>query len=61
MNQGRSQKLKQVPQNFMKSFNIDDVTLTSQLRKSYRKINIKKDHKLQSYFPKVITDVKLTS
>ena len=27
--QGRSQILKQVPQNFMKAFNVDDVTLTS--------------------------------
>ena len=28
---GRSKNLKQVPQNFMKAFNVDDVTLTSQL------------------------------
>ena len=28
---GRSQNLKQVPQNFMKAFNVDDVTLTSEL------------------------------
>ena len=28
---GRSQNLKQVPQNFMKGFNVDDVTLTSEL------------------------------
>ena len=27
--QGRSQNLKQVPQNFMKVFNVGDVTLTS--------------------------------
>ena len=26
---GRSQKLKQVPQSFMKVFDVDDVTLTS--------------------------------
>ena len=36
---GRSQNLKQVPQNFMKTFNVDDVTLTSYLMISYRKIN----------------------
>ena len=36
----RSQNLKQDPQNFMKAFNVDDVTLTSQLMTSYRKINI---------------------
>ena len=28
---GCSQNLKQVPQNFMKAFNVDDVTLTSEL------------------------------
>ena len=38
--QGRSQNFKQVPQNFMKIFNVDDVTLTSQIMTSYRKINI---------------------
>ena len=27
--QGRGQNLKQVPQNFIKSFNIDDITQTS--------------------------------
>ena len=27
--QGRSQNLKQVPQNFLKVFNVDDVTLSS--------------------------------
>ena len=29
LNQGPSQNLKQVPQNFMKIFNTDDITLTS--------------------------------
>ena len=29
LNQGLSQNLKQVPQNFMKVFNTDDITLTS--------------------------------
>ena len=48
INQKRSQNLKQVPQNFMKSFNIDEATLTSQLMTQYRKINITQDHKLQS-------------
>ena len=38
--QGRSQNFKQVYPSFMKVFNIDDVTLTSQIKKSYRKINI---------------------
>ena len=38
--QGRSQNLKQVPQNFIKAFNIDDVKLTSQLMTSYKKINM---------------------
>ena len=27
--QGRNQNLKQVPQSFMKAFNVDDVVLTS--------------------------------
>ena len=48
INQKRSQNLKQVPQNFMKNFNIDDATMTSQLMASCRKINITQDHKLQS-------------
>ena len=38
--QGRSQNLNQVPQNFMKALNLDDVTLTSQIMTSYRKIKI---------------------
>ena len=39
--QGRSQNLKQVPQNFMKTFNVGGVTLTSQLMTSYsKKINM---------------------
>ena len=33
-------RVKQVPQNFMKAFNVDDITLTSHLMTSYRKINI---------------------
>ena len=32
--------MKQVPQNFMKAFNVDDVMLTSQLMMLYRKVNI---------------------
>ena len=38
--QGRSQNFNQVPQNFMKVFNVDNVTQISQIRKSCRKINI---------------------
>ena len=38
--QGRSENLKQVPQNLMKAFNADNVIMTSQLMTSYRKINI---------------------
>ena len=37
---GRSQNLKQVPQNFMKAFNVDDIILIYQLLASYKKINI---------------------
>ena len=40
INQGRSQNLKQVLQNFMKTFNVEDVALTSHLMMSYRKINV---------------------
>ena len=40
MYQGRSQNLKHVPQNFIKTFNVDDVTVTYHLMTSYRKINI---------------------
>ena len=36
--QRRSQILKQVPQSFMKAFNVDDVTLNSQIMTSCRKI-----------------------
>ena len=36
---GRSQNLKQVPQNFMKVFNVNDIT-QSRLMTSYRKIYI---------------------
>ena len=32
---GHSQNLKQVPQKYMKTFNVDDVTLPSQLMTSY--------------------------
>ena len=35
-----SQSLKQVPKNFMKTFNVEDVTPTSHRMTSYRKINI---------------------
>ena len=38
--QRHSQNLKQVPQNCMKTFNVDEVTLISQLMTLYRKINI---------------------
>ena len=34
------QNLKQVPQNFMKTFNVEDVTLTSHLMTPYRRITI---------------------
>ena len=52
--QGRSQSLKEVPQNFTKVFNIDDVTANDIIqRNQYRK-----EKKLSSI---VITDVKLTS
>ena len=40
INQGRSQNLKQVLQNFMKTFNVEDVALTSHLMTSYRKSNV---------------------
>ena len=32
--------MKQVPQNFMKAFNVDDIIVTPQLLTSYKKINI---------------------
>ena len=38
--EGRSQNLKQVPQNFIKTFCVDNVTLTSQLMTLCRRINI---------------------
>ena len=38
--QGCSENLKQVPQNFMKTFNVEYVTLTAHLMTSYKKINI---------------------
>ena len=38
--QGRIQNLKEVPQNFMKVLNVDDVTLSSQIMASQRKVNI---------------------
>ena len=40
MYQGPSQNLEVVPQNFMKTFNVEDVTLTSHLMTPYREINI---------------------
>ena len=40
VDQGRSQNLKQGPQDFIKTFCVDDVTVTSQLMTPYRKINI---------------------
>ena len=47
----RSQNLKQAPQNFMKVFDIDDVTLKSLIMTSYRKINIASEKILcYSYF-----------
>ena len=39
--QRHGKNFKEVPPNFMKDFNVDDVTLTSQLKASHRKINIK--------------------
>ena len=46
----------------MKAFNVDDVTLTSQLMASYRKINIACE-KIINYkvIPQVITVAKLAS
>ena len=41
--QGRSQNLKQVSQKFIKAFNVDGVTLISQLMTSYRKSNIESE------------------
>ena len=38
--QGRSQNQKQVPQNFMKFFDVDHFSLTSQLMTSNRKSNV---------------------
>ena len=40
VDQGRSQNLKQGPQDFIKTFCVDDVMVTSQLMTPYRKINI---------------------
>ena len=62
MQQGHRQNLKQVPQNFMKAFNVDDVTLTSQITTSYRKINIASE-KIVNYrvLPQVIIVVELVS
>ena len=49
--QGRSQNLKQVPQNFMKVFDVDEVTQTLQVMTSYREINIATENILSySYF-----------
>ena len=52
--QGRSQNLKEVPQNFTEVFSVDDV----QVMTSYGKTNIAKKKKLSSI---VISDVKLAS
>ena len=38
--EGRCHSLKKVTQNFMKAFDIDDVTLTLQLMTSYKKIDL---------------------
>ena len=38
--QGRSQNQKQVPQNFMKFFDVDHFSLTSRLMTSNRKSNV---------------------
>ena len=40
MKQGHTENLKQIPQNFMKVFKVDDVSQRSHLMSSYRKINI---------------------
>ena len=54
--QGRSQNLKEVPQNFTEVFNIDDVTANDVIQRSqHRK---EKKINLSSI---VITDVKLAS
>ena len=54
--QGRSQNLKEVPENFKEVFNIDDVTVNGVIQRSQhrkqRKINLSSI---------VITDVKLAS
>ena len=34
------QNLKQTPENFLKTFNVEEVALTSHLMKTYREINI---------------------
>ena len=39
--EGRSHNFKKLPQNFMKAFDIDDVTLTPQIMTSYKKIDLK--------------------
>ena len=54
--QRRSQNLKEVPQNFMKAFSIDDVTANEVIqRNQHRKV------KKTNLSSKVITDVKLAS
>ena len=51
--QGSNQNLKQVSQNSMKAFHVDDVTLRFQLMASYRKINIASENIIdyRVYFP----------
>ena len=49
--------MKQVPQNFIKVFNIDDVMLTSKLLTSNRKIKIAS----KEILPLVMTVVNLSS
>ena len=46
--QRRSQNLKRVPQNFMKTFNVEYITLASNLMTSYTKINIASE-KIMNY------------
>ena len=51
--QGSRKNLKQVPQNFMKTFKVDDVELTSHLMTLFKKINITSEKIINySYFPK---------
>ena len=56
MFQGRSQNLKEVPQNFTEVFNIDDVTANGVIQK----IQLRKVKKID-LSSIVITDVKLAS